>query len=203
MSHDGLREREHLVLLASSRLEPPAHGVPIVKALLGVVLPVLLAGFTTLSAQTRPNLTGTWLNLSDPNATDVKTASNLPNALLTIVHAGDRFDLERSWSNAPIKEAHVCNGQENKNGYSSVVERTTCRWDAAGGGTLIIEGTIGRADGEVVGRLRQTYRLDADGVLLVERMREITAGPVTPTGPRTYTQRYRKVPAGRMLSSRP
>jgi PadR family transcriptional regulator, regulatory protein PadR len=31
--HDGLRELEHLVLLAMSRLEPPTHGVPIVREL--------------------------------------------------------------------------------------------------------------------------------------------------------------------------
>ena len=33
MAHDGLRELEHLVLLAMSRLELPVHGVPIVAEL--------------------------------------------------------------------------------------------------------------------------------------------------------------------------
>jgi PadR family transcriptional regulator, regulatory protein PadR len=261
MNSDGLRELEHLVLLALSRLEGPVHAVPIVKELVVVVsrsisrasvyvvlrrlevkgyvtstmgdatpqrggrakrlyaltplavrslktaqqnfvrlwagsrvlmclFLVAAAASTALHAQSRPNLTGVWINLSDPNATDEKTASNLPNALLTIKHDGSRFDLTRSWSNAPIVESHVCDGRTNKNGYSIVVERTTCRWDTTQGGTLIIEGTIGREDGEVVGTLKQRYWLDDKGVMQVERMRNVTG--VTPA-PRTYTQQYRKL----------
>lgn len=261
MSTDGLRELEHLVLLAISRLDPPAHGVPIVKELqdtvsrtisrasvyvvlrrleakglvrstmgdptperggrakrlytltplavrslraaqknfvrlwagsrvLGLLLCMLMAGYAGVAAQTRPDFSGTWLNLSDPNATDVKVAANLPNALLTITHKGAAFDLTRSWSNAPIKEAHVCDGRENKNGYSRVVERSKCRWEDTDGGTLVIDGTIGREDGTVVGTFRNTYKLDKDGVLVVERMRQVdgVAGSGKP-----YTQRYRKM----------
>ena len=33
MPHEGLRELEHLVLLAIARLEPPVHGVPIIREL--------------------------------------------------------------------------------------------------------------------------------------------------------------------------
>lgn len=263
MSTDGLRELEHLVMLAISRLEPPAHGVPIVRELqdtvsrsisrasvyvvlrrleakgmvkstmgdptperggrakryytltplavrslkaaqknfiklwagsrvLGLLLCMLIAGYAGVAAQTRPDFSGTWLNLSDPNATDVKVAANLPNALLTITHKGNRFDLSRSWSNAPITEAHVCDGRENKNGYSIVVERSKCRWDDVNGGTLIIEGTIGREDGTVNGTFVNKYSLDKEGVLVVERMRQV--GGVSPAG-KPYTQRYRKMPA--------
>lgn len=266
MSQDGLRELEHLVLLAISRLEPPAHGVPIVKELqdtvsrsisrasvyvvlrrlevrglvkstmgdptperggrakrlytltplavrslkaaqknfvklwagsrvLSLMLCLLMAGHAAISAQTRPDFTGTWLNLSDPNATDVKVAANLPNALLTITHRGAAFDLTRSWSNAPIKEAHVCDGRENKNGYSSVVERSKCRWDDAAGGTLIIEGTIGREDGTVAGTFVNKYSLDKDGVLVVERLRVVTSVVARGQEAKPYTQRYRKMPA--------
>jgi PadR family transcriptional regulator PadR len=264
MSHDGLRELEHLVLLAIARLEPPAHGVPIVKELkatvgrsisrasvyvvlrrleakglvsstlgdptperggrakrlytltpaavrqlktaqrdfvrlwagsrvLGVLLCLCLAGFTTVSAQTRPNLTGTWLNLSDPNATDVKVGSTLPNAVLTITHEGDRFHLVRSWSRAPITETHICDGRENTNRYSVVVERTKCRWEPADGGTLVIEGTIGQESGAMSGTLTQRYHLDKDGVLIVHRVRTLTWPTGEPRGP-NYTERYRKVP---------
>lgn len=265
MSTDGLRELEHLVLLAVSRLEPPAHGVPIVRELqdtvsrsisrasvyvvlrrleakglvkstmgdptperggrakrlytltplavrslktaqknfvrlwagsrvLGLLLCLVLTGHAAVSAQTRPDFTGTWLNLSDPNATDVKVAANLPNALLHITHRGAAFDLSRSWSNAPIKEAHVCDGRENKNGYSTVVERSKCHWEDADGGTLVIEGTIGREDGEVAGTFRNKYSLDKEGVLIVERLRVVTSVVVRGQEAKPYTQRYRNVP---------
>ena len=71
--------------------------------------------------------------VSDPNATSVEVASTLPNALLKIAHDGVKFDLTRSWSGTAIAATFVCDGRENRNGYSIVVERTTCRWDAAGG----------------------------------------------------------------------
>lgn len=279
MSSDGLRELEHLVLLAISRLEPLTHGVPIVQELrqtvkrrisrasvyvvlrrleakgmvvstmgdptpqrggrakrlyrltplavrtlrtaqrdfvrlwagsrvLGALLFVLLAGATGHAAAARqaadapvfdrPDLTGTWLSLSDPNAVDIATASTLPNALLTIRHErradGDRIHLERSWSAAPIAATFVCDGRENTNGYSLVVERTTCQWEGPGHGTLVIAGTIGRQEpGPPRGALTQRYRVDEDGILVVERTRELFSQQVTPPGPRTTTQRYRKV----------
>jgi PadR family transcriptional regulator PadR len=268
--HDGLRELEHLVLLAMSRLDPPTHGVPIVRELqrtvkrsisrasvyvvlrrlearglvsssmgdptperggrakrlytltpvavrslraarrdfvrlwegsrvLLLMASVLLAGPVAVRAQTAAassvpaNFSGTWLSVSDPNATDVATASKLPNALLTITHDGARFDLQRSWSNAPITAKFICDGKHpNVNGYSIVVERTTCRWDSEDGGTLVIEGSIGRADGEATGKMRERYRLDKDGVLHVERSREVFSLNRPPT---VTTGRYRKVAA--------
>ena len=268
--HDGLRELEHLVLLAMSRLDPPTHGVPIVRELqrtvkrsisrasvyvvlrrlearglvssslgdptperggrakrLYTLTPLavralraaqrdfvrlwegsrvlmlalsMMLGSIDARAQTAsatspatPNLSGTWLSVSDPNATDVATASSLPNALLTITHDGTRFDLQRSWSNAPIAARFVCDGKHpNTNGYSIVVERTTCRWDPEGGGALVIEGSIGRADGEATGKMRERYRLDKDGILHVERSREVFSLNRPPT---VTTSRYRKVPA--------
>jgi hypothetical protein len=69
----------------------------------------------------------------------------------------------------------VCDGRENRNGYSSVTERTKCRWEPADGGTLVIEGTIGREDGTTVGTLRQRYHVNKDGLLIVERTRELTS----------------------------
>jgi PadR family transcriptional regulator, regulatory protein PadR len=269
MKHEGLRELEHLVLLAISRLESPAHGVPIIRELhgtvgrqisrasiyvvlrrlevrglvvsgmgdptpqrggrakrlytltphavralkaaqrdfvklwsgsrvLGSLVLAAALGAASLSAQvpqtpvpTPPSLSGTWLNVDDPNATDAKVAASLPNALLTITHAGDRFGLTRSWSNAPIKESHVCDGRVNANGYSTVVERTSCVWDAAAR-ALTIEGTIGRDDGTVAGRMKYRYVLENDGRLAVERHRAIAiTGMATP--PRTYTHHYRRV----------
>jgi hypothetical protein len=142
-------------------------------------------------APTPSSLSGTWLNVDDPNATDAKTAASLPNALLTITHAGDRFDLTRSWSNAPIKESHVCDGRVNANGYSTTVERTSCVWDAATR-ALTIEGTIGHEDGTVAGRMKYRYVLEHDGRLAVERHREISIPGMT-TPPRTYTHHYRRV----------
>ncbi len=265
MSNEGLRELEHLVLLAISRLEPPAHGVPIVKELsdtvarstsrasvyvvlrrletkglvrstLGdptperggrakrfytltplavrslktaqrdfvrlwagsrVLLWLLAVGLSaaTLSAQApaRLNFTGTWLTTTDPNATDVSTASHLPNALLRITHDGDRFDPDRSWSNEFIKERHVCDGRKNTNGYSSVVEVTTCHWDPALGGTVVIEGSLGLAGAPSTGTLRQRYWIAADGLLHVERMRDVKIASVTTNGPKTLEQIYRRV----------
>lgn len=265
MAHDGLRELEHLVLLAMSRLDPPAHGVRIVgelhrtvkrsisRASVYVVLRrleargfvassmgdptperggrakrlyaltplavqslraarrdflrlwegsrVLLAVLAILLGSTgavaqpaatpMPDFSGTWISITDPNATDVATASGLPNALLTIVHKGERFDLERSWSNAPITATFICDGRhENSNGYSIVVERTTCRWDPAEGGHLVIEGSIGRSEGPATGRLRNRYRIDADGILHVEQSREVFS---VGGAPRVTTSRYRKV----------
>ena len=267
MPTDGLRELEHLVLLAISRLEAPVHAVPIVRELRQVVarsvdrasvyvvlrrleargfvtstmgdptpqrggrakrlyaltpaavrslkaaqrdfvrlwagsrvliclLALALGTQVSISATPaqRPNLTGVWLNMSDPNATDATVAAGLPNALLTVTHNGPTFQLTRSWSNAAIHETHVCDGRTNKNGYSMVVERTTCAWQAEQGGTLVITGTIGREDGTVVGTLQQRYWLDAKGVMHVERARHVTGSGVT-SAPRTYTQQYRKVTA--------
>jgi DNA-binding PadR family transcriptional regulator len=264
MGHDGLRELEHLVLLAMSRLDPPVHGVPIVDELrrtvkrsisrasvyvvlrrleargyvvsamgdptperggrakrlysltplavqslkaarrdfirlwagsrvLLVLLAVLpLAAGAAAQSSAMPDLSGTWISISDPNATDAATAANLPNALLTIVHRGERFDLQRSWTNAPIKASFVCDGRtENTNGYSVVVERTTCRWDPAER-QLVIEGSIGRADGPPTGRMRSRYRLDAGGVLHVEGTREVFS---LQAPPRVTTSRYRKIGA--------
>jgi len=182
MSLEGPRPLKQLVTLATRP-----------RVFSGCLI-IALTAFATLSAQTGPNLTGTWLNLSDPNATDVNVAATLPNALLIITHTGNRFDLSRSWTKAPIKEAHVCDGRENKNDYSAVVERTKCRWEPSNGGTLVIEGTIGREDGSTVGTLRQRYHLDKEGLLIVERTRDITNSSVTSSGARTYTQQYRKVP---------
>ncbi|HET9369441.1 MAG TPA: PadR family transcriptional regulator [Vicinamibacterales bacterium] len=264
MRHEGLRELEHLVLLAMSRLEPPIHAVPIinelnrtvgraisrasvyvvlrrlevrglVSSLLGDPTPqrggrakrlyaltpravralkaarrdfvrlwdgsrvlgsLLLAAAICVGgvrAQSPPpTLSGTWLNLDDRNAVDVKTAAALPNALLTIVHDSDRFALTRSWSNGPIKESHVCDGRENANGYSIVVERTRCRWDAAAR-SLVIEGTIGREDGTVTGTMKYRYALDDEGRLVVERTRIVHALAEVANAPRSYTQRYRRV----------
>lgn len=263
MGHDGLRELEHLVLLALARLDAPAHGVPIVRELqrtvgreisrasiyvvlrrlesrrlvtsslgdptpqrggrakrlyaltpqavrllksarrdfvklwagsrvLGAVLITLCLSGALASAQTtpvtRPNFSGTWLSVSDPNATSAEVAATLPNALLIIGHDGDRFDLSRSWTREAIKEKHVCDGRENVNGYSTVVERTTCRWDAA---ALVIEGTIGAATGPPAGSLRQHYSIDKDGLLVVERVRKVTQ--IQGSG-KPQTQRYRKLP---------
>lgn len=159
----------------------------------------MLAASTRVPAQTpgaaKPRepreLSGTWLSISDPNATDVATAAQLPNALLTITADGTRVALERSWSGAPIAAAFVCDGRENTNGYSIVVERTTCRWDPADGGQLVIEGSIGRAEGPPTGHLRERYRFDAEGMLLVERSREVFS---TKRGPTVTNSRYRKVP---------
>jgi hypothetical protein len=165
---------------------------------LGMWLLAAALGGVSLHAQSTPptagspvaaTLSGTWLNIDDANATDMTTAASLPNALLAIVHVGDRFDLTRSWSNAPIKESHVCDGRVNVNGYSSTVERTTCRWDPATR-TLIVEGTIGRADGTTVGTMRYRYALDAEGRLAVERSRNITTPPIDS---RPLTHRYRRV----------
>ncbi len=277
MDAHGLRELEHLVMLAISRLDAPVHAVPVVRELrqvikrsvdrasVYVVLRRLeakglvtsemgdatpqrggrakrLYSLTPLAVQTlraaredfvnlwagsrvfafvcvfvlsvsgalsasanhqagtsgRPDLSGLWLNQSDPNATDTTVAANLPNALLTIDHKGDTFTLTRSWSNGPIHERHVCDGRENKNGYSIVVERTKCRWEPARGGTLIIAGTIGREDGTVVGTLEQRYWIDGQGLLNVERSRVVDrlatgASPSTPQAGRPLTQQYRKV----------
>jgi hypothetical protein len=109
--------------------------------------------------------------------------------LLTIVHAGDRFELTRSWSKAPIKETHVCDGRQNANGYSIVVERTTCRWNAEAR-VLLIEGTIGREDGTVTGTMRYRYALDGEGRMVVERTRVVTG--VVNASP-SMTHRYRRV----------
>jgi PadR family transcriptional regulator PadR len=268
MRHEGLRELEHLVLLAISRLDPPAHGVPIIRELnktvgrhvsrasiyvvlrrlevrglvssalgdptpqrggrakrlytltpqavrmlkaarrdfvrlwegsrvLGaIVLAIVLAG-ALASAQDVPrapgNLSGTWLNLDDRNATDVTTASTLPNALLTIVHDGEHFNLTRSWSDAPITETYICDGRQNANGYSIVVERTTCRWDAATR-TLAVEGTIGRQDGTVTGRMHYRYVLNDEGRLVVERTRDVDAVRAMGAPIASSTQHYRRVP---------
>lgn len=264
--HEGLRELEHLVLLAMARLDQPVHGVPIVRELertvrrsisrasiyvvlrrlearglitsaMGestperggrakrlytltpaavralraaqrdfvrlwqgsrvlVLASLLFWGSATVAAQkppasTMPNLSGTWISISDANATDVATAARLPYALLKIAHDGARLDIERSWTNAPITARFVCDGaRENRNGYSTVVERTTCRWDPADGGQFVIEGTLGSPDGEIAGRMRERYRLDTDGTLRVERTREAF---VLKAEPRTTTARYRKV----------
>ena len=262
MSHEGLRELEHLVLLAISRLEPPVHGVPIVaelqrtvkrsisRASVYVVLRRLeargliastmgdptperggrakrLYSLTPLAIRSlraarrdfvrlwtgsrvlsiaiaflmgsaaaaqsppaRPNFSGTWISISDANAVDVATASRLPNALLTIVHDGVRFDLQRSWTDAPINAKFICDGRENLNGYSIVVERTTCRWDPADGGRLVIEGSIGRAEGSPTGRMLERYWIAADGLLYVERTREVFS---LQAPPRMTNARYRKV----------
>lgn len=162
---------------------------------------IVLLGSATARAQStaRPDLSGTWISITDANAIDVATASRLPNALLTIAHDGMKFDLQRSWSNAPITAKFVCDGRENRNGYSIVVERTTCRWDPADGGQLVIEGSIGRAEGEPSGKLRERYRLDKDGILLVERSREVFS---LGTGPRVTTARYRKVKPGEKQPAR-
>lgn len=202
MSIDGRRELWHQVLLAISGLEPPAVKLWAGSRVLVLLLCMLLTGHGAVSAQTKPDFSGTWLNMSDPNATDVNVAANLPNALLTITHRGATFDLTRSWSNAPIKEMHVCDGRENKNAYRSVVERSKCRWDDAGGGTLVIEGTIGREDGTVDGTFWQKYSLDVGGVLVVERMRSVTSVVARGREATPYTQRYRKTPVSVTDSSR-
>ena len=155
----------------------------------------LLSGSAIVPGQTpgssKPrDLSGTWISSSDPNATDVATASQLPNALLKITADGTRFALERSWSGAPIAATFVCDGRENANSYSIVVERTTCRWDPAGRGQLVIEGSIGRAEGPPTGRLRERYRIDAEGILHVERSREVFS---TDRGATVTNSRYRRV----------
>jgi DNA-binding PadR family transcriptional regulator len=263
MSHEGLRELEHLVLLAISRLEQPVHGVPIVAELqrtvkrsisrasvyvvlrrleargliastlgdptperggrakrlysltplairslraarrdfvrlwtgsrvLSIAIALLMgsAAAAQSSSAAPPNFSGTWISISDANAVDVATASRLPNALLTIVHDGVRFDLQRSWTDAPISAKFICDGRENRNGYSVVVERTTCRWDPADGGRLVIEGSIGRAEGSPTGRMLERYRIAADGLLHVERTREVFS---LQAPPRVTNARYRKV----------
>jgi hypothetical protein len=138
------------------------------------------------------DLTGTWISVSDKNATDVATASQLPNALLKISAGDDKVSIERSWSGPAIPATFVCDGRENSNGYSIVVERTTCRWDASEAGRLIIEGSIGRANGTVTGRLRERYWVDAGDGLTVERSREVFS---LKRGPTITTSRYRRVPS--------
>ncbi len=168
---------------------------------LAVLLMPILVSAQAAPAPTRSSmrdLSGTWLSISDKNATDVVTASQLPNALLTITAGDGHVSLERSWSGDPIKAAYVCDGRrENSNGYSIVVERTTCRWDPEGSGALVIEGSIGRAEGPATGRLRERYRLDADGVLHVERSREVFS---LNRGPAVTTSRYRRVSGGAQKS---
>ena len=83
----------------------------------------------------------------------------------------------------------MCDGRENINGYSIAVERTTCRWDSVTR-TLVIEGTIGRANGSTTGTMRYRFALDNQDRLVVERTRIVYA--VNPP-PGMSKQSYRRV----------
>jgi len=152
------------------------------RALSAFVVLTLVAGAAALAAQAKPNFTGKWTLVPDPNA-PAPTGRGRGMGGLGQVFSAEQNDktLNVATTNeqtGEIKAVYNLDGTESKNpisfGGQSVDRVSKAKWDGA---KLVITTTI-NFNGNAV-ESTQAWSLDATGNLVVESTSSFTGTPTT------------------------
>jgi hypothetical protein len=136
--------------------------------ILALLLAAALALPAGVSAQSKPDFSGKWIqdmDKSDPMRGPGGGGPAGPQAI-TVTQSATELAIERDTPNGPMKNVYKLDGTESENTTARGTSKTKSSWEGA---TLVTVGTqtMNMQGNDVTMEMKEVRSIDADGTMLV------------------------------------